>query len=166
MSASPVRIAFATPADGAALAPLLTALYRHDVPEAPPPAPETVMAHATRLLDPGTPHRLLIAWSAEGAALGLAAIALLTAVSDPRPNRWTQVEMKELFVLPAHRGQGIGRALMARVMDHARAAKACRIDWHVRRDNHRGIAFYQSLGAELVENRLSMRLEPPRPDSN
>ncbi len=55
---------------------------------------------------------------------------------------------------------------MARVRDHALAVGACRIDWHVKRDNHRGIAFYQGLGAKVVENRLSMRLYPasPNPD--
>ncbi len=164
-TAAPLRIAFAKAGDGAALVPLLTALYRHDVPQAAPPAADTVIAHVTRLLDPANPHRLLIAWDIDNHALGLAAMAVLTAVSDPRPDRWTQVEMKELFVLPGFRGLGIGRALMAGVRDHALAVGACRIDWHVRRDNHRGIAFYRGLGAEIVENRHSMRLNLVRPVS-
>ncbi len=50
-TAGPLRIAFASAADGPAIVPLLTALYRHDVPEAPPPAPDTVIAHAACLLD-------------------------------------------------------------------------------------------------------------------
>jgi len=158
---APLRIAFASMGDGASLVPLLTALYRHDVPEAPPPAPDTVVAHVARLLDPANPHRLAIAWAPDRRALGLAALAVITSISDPRPARWTQVEMKELFVLPDHRGHGIGQALVDFVRDTAFAAGACRIDWHVKRDNLRGIAFYERYGGRIVDSRLSMRLVLP-----
>lgn len=55
--------------------------------------------------------RLLLA-SLGGAPVGCVA---LRAVQGPR------CEMKRLFVRPAGRGLGVGRALVARVMDEARA---------------------------------------------
>lgn len=67
------------------------------------------------------------------------------------------MDLKELFVMPDARGQGVGEALMAWIEAQAEAANACRIDWHVRRDNLKGIAFYQRLGGAIVEGRSSMR---------
>jgi len=151
------RIDWARPNDTTRLVPLMLVLYRHDMPDAPEPAPDVVARHVARLLAPETPHRLLIAWDAQGAAAGLAAVAHFTSVSDPRPERWGQVELKELFVMPDHRSAGLGRALLERVETEARATGACRIDWHVKRCNLRGIAFYESFGGQVVQTRFSMR---------
>ncbi len=150
-------IDWAQPADADRLVPLLVELYRHDVPEAPLPNRDTVLRHIGRLLAPDTPHRLAIARSGSDSAVGLAAVALFQSVSDPRPERWVQMELKELFVLPDHRGGGLGTALMNWIAARAAEAGACRIDWHVRRENARGIAFYQRQGAQIVEGRMSMR---------
>lgn len=143
--------------DAGLLLPLLLSLYAHDMPEAPAPTPDVAARHVSRLLEPDTPHKLAIAWSQDGQAVGLAAVARFVSVSDPRPDRWTQVELKELFVLPEYRSAGAGQLLMDWVESAARAMGACRIDWHVKKDNSRGIAFYERFGAAVVENRLSMR---------
>ena len=127
ISPQPVQIAWATQEDASSLVPLLLALYRHDVPEAAEPAPETVALHAARLLAHGTPHRLAIAWSKDGQAVGLAAAAQFVSVSDPRPEHWVQMELKELFVLQEYRGARIGEALMAWIEAEAKAGGACRI---------------------------------------
>ncbi|MEL6264975.1 MAG: GNAT family N-acetyltransferase [Pseudomonadota bacterium] len=151
------HISWATQDDAAALAPLLRVLYRHDVPEAPVPTDADVSAHIARLMDPATPHRLAIAWDDRGAAVGLAAVALFFSVSDPRPERQVQMELKELFVLAGYRSAGLGTALMAWIEAEAVAAGACRIDWHVKRDNDRAIAFYRRGGADILQERRSMR---------
>jgi GNAT superfamily N-acetyltransferase len=157
VSSGDVRIAWATEADAAALVPLLRALHLHDVAGAAPPDDAMLAAHAARLINPATPHRLAIAWSHAGRAVGLAAAGLFVSVSDPRPDHAGQMELKELFVLADVRGQGVGEQLMAWVEVQARAAGVARIDWHVKRDNQRGIAFYERLGGRIVEDRLSMR---------
>lgn len=87
----------------------------------------------------------------------MAAVAIFVSISDPRPDYSRQMELKELFVLPELRGTRIGETLLMWIEKEALAAKAHRIDWHVKRDNHRAIAFYQRFGATPVENRLSMR---------
>ena len=137
--------------------PLMRALYAHEAPEAAAPGEARLLAHLNLLLDPATPHRLAVAWNEARQPLGLAAVAHFVSVSDPRPARWRQMELKELFVMPDHRSAGIGKALMAWVEREARAAGACRVDWHVKRENLRGIRFYQRLGAAVVSGRLSMR---------
>jgi ribosomal protein S18 acetylase RimI-like enzyme len=140
-----------------ALVPLLAALHAHEAPGVPERPREAVLAHAAQLLDPATPHRLAVAWAPDGTAVGLAAVAVFVSVSDPRPTHRKQMELKELFVLPEHRQSTIGSGLMAWIEKAARAAGACRIDWHVRRDNQRGLAFYRRHGAIVVESRASMR---------
>ena len=152
-----VRIAWADEQDIAAIAPLILALYAHDRPDAPRPAGEVAAGHAAQLIDAATPHRLAIAFDATGEAVGLAAVAVFTSVSESRPDRRKQMELKELFVAPAQRGRGIGAALMAWVEAKAVAAGVHRLDWHVRADNDRGIAFYQRLGGKVLDDRLSMR---------
>ncbi len=152
-----VSISWATPEHAQVLIPLLVALHRHDLPGAPHPCREAVAAHAVRLLDPATPHRLAIAWNWTGVALGLAAVAFVTSISDLRAEHCRQLDLKELFVLPDARGDKVGAALMTWIEEQARIAGACRIDWHVKRDNARGIAFYERHGGTIVADRLSMR---------
>jgi GNAT superfamily N-acetyltransferase len=151
------EIRWATAKDADRLLPLLSALYAHDTPDAEAPDQDTITAHVALLLDTGNPHKLAIAWSKEGRAVGLASVALFTSLSDPRPDRWRQMELKELFVLPGNRGQGLGQSLFTWVEAHARQNGAHRMDWHVKADNVRGIEFYKRLGADIVPNRRSMR---------
>lgn len=151
------RISWATFKDRDALVPLFRALYKHDMPEVAEPSLDEVEAHISLLLDPATPHRLAIAWCDNKLAIGLAAVALFVSVSDPRPSNWKQAELKELFVLPDFRGRMVGAALCDWIEEFATSADACRLDWHVKSDNRRGISFYQMRGAEIVKNRLSMR---------
>ncbi|MEM7643813.1 MAG: GNAT family N-acetyltransferase [Pseudomonadota bacterium] len=152
-----VRIRWAGAEDAAALVPVLAALHAHDVADAGVPEFDVVAAHAERLLDGSAPHRLVIAQDGDGRVMGLAAVAIVMSISDPRPGRCRQMDLKELFVMPGARGAGIGTALMAWIEVQACALGAGRIDWHVKRDNHGGIAFYRRFGADIVDGRLSMR---------
>ena len=108
------------------------------------------------LINEGTPHKLAIAWH-DAVPVGLVAIGRFVSVSDPRPRKWHQFELKELFVVREKRNQGIGEALMDWVIAEAISQGVCRIDWHVKRDNIRGIKFYERFDGKIVENRLSMR---------
>ena len=49
-------------------------------------------------------------------------------------------------VLPAYRGQGIGRRLISRTLDAARAFGLTRVELTVREDNPGAIALYQKVG--------------------
>ncbi len=152
-----IGISWATTEKSDALVPLLMALYKHDVPLADEPTIDEVKAHIAQLVDPATPHRLAIAWHGENCAIGLAAVGIFVSVSDPRLSQRKQAELKELFVLPDFRGQGIGAVLLDWIEEYLRSSDICRLDWHVKTDNHRGISFYESFGGNIVENRISMR---------
>jgi RimJ/RimL family protein N-acetyltransferase len=56
--------------------------------------------------------------------------------------------LEDLFVRPAARGRGVGRALLAALAGIA-VARACgRVEWSVLDWNEPAIRFYRSLGAE------------------
>ena len=58
------------------------------------------------------------------------------------------IYLEDLFVRPAQRGRGIGKALIAAVARVAVARDAGRLEWAVLNWNTPAIDFYRSLGAE------------------
>lgn len=67
--------------------------------------------------------------------------------------------LEDLFVRPAHRGRGIGVALMRRLAADAVAIGCERFDWQVLDWNETAIRFYESLGARVMRGWLPVRLE-------
>jgi len=56
--------------------------------------------------------------------------------------------LEDLFVAPAHRGRGIGKALLLHLAKLANARGCGRMEWSVLDWNQPAIDFYESLGAE------------------
>lgn len=113
------------------------------------------------LLASTSPHRLVVASTSGSEVVGLAAITLVYSLVEPAPSTRKHCQLKELYVRPSARSQGVGRALMSWVAQYALENGCRRIDWPVRASNERGIAFYEQLGAERVVERLSYRLSEP-----
>lgn len=113
------------------------------------------------LLAPGSGLRLAVALDETQFVVGLAAISLTYSLVEPAPDRRRHCWLKELYVRDGHRRAGVGQALMTWVARHAVENACCRIDWPVKASNAPGIAFYDRLGAKLVEDRLSYRLDQP-----
>jgi GNAT superfamily N-acetyltransferase len=67
--------------------------------------------------------------------------------------------IEDLFVFPAFRGRGYGKALLAHLAKTAAAAGAIRVDWNVLDWNQPSINFYESLGAKPQEGGVYYRLE-------
>ena len=64
--------------------------------------------------------------------------------------RWpdeTTVKIERVAVLPAHRGEGLGRRVMERCASHAREQGATTARLHSQR---RVVGFYETLGYEVV----------------
>lgn len=67
--------------------------------------------------------------------------------------------LEDLFVQPAHRGRGAGIALMRELAREALAQDCRRFVWQVLDWNEPAIAFYERLGAKVMREWLSVRLE-------
>jgi GNAT superfamily N-acetyltransferase len=71
-----------------------------------------------------------------------------------KPGIW----LEDLFVMPEHRGQGLGRALLAEIARLAVERGCGRVEWSVLDWNEPSIAFYRSLGAEAMDEWTTYRL--------
>jgi len=58
--------------------------------------------------------------------------------------------LEDLFVEPAQRGRGLGKALLARLAQLAVERDCGRLEWRVLDWNEPSIRFYESLGAKLM----------------
>lgn len=67
--------------------------------------------------------------------------------------------LEDLYVRPAFRGRGIGRALLAHLARECAARGWPRMEWAVLDWNAPAIAFYRSLGAKLAEDWRLCRLD-------
>lgn len=70
----------------------------------------------------------------------------------------TGIWVEDLFVRPAFRGRGIGKALLTRVAQIAVAEGCPRLEWSVLDWNTPAVDFYRSLGAESMSEWTIMRV--------
>ncbi len=68
------------------------------------------------------------------------------------------IYLEDLFVEPAHRGRGIGKALLAHLADLAVKRGCARLNWAVLDWNQPAIDFYKGLGAVLLDGWTVCRL--------
>jgi len=119
--------------------------------------PEAVVATEADLLRDGfgtvPRYRALIA-ELDGAPAGFA--LCFTSYSTWRGHHGLRLE--DLYVPPALRGLGIGRALLARVAKIAVAEGCPRVEWDVLDWNAPAIAVYERLGANVLTEWRIMRL--------
>jgi GNAT superfamily N-acetyltransferase len=69
--------------------------------------------------------------------------------------------LEDLFVEPAHRGAGIGKALLRRLAALAAERGCGRLEWRVLDWNEPSIRFYESLGAALLKEWILVRMTRP-----
>jgi GNAT superfamily N-acetyltransferase len=67
--------------------------------------------------------------------------------------------LEDLFVRPAFRGKGIGKALLLHLAQIAVRENCGRFQWQVLDWNTPAIDFYKSLGARVLDEWLTMRVE-------
>jgi GNAT superfamily N-acetyltransferase len=68
------------------------------------------------------------------------------------------IYLEDLFVRPAFRGKGLGKALLVHLAKRAAAEGCARVEWSVLDWNEPSIKFYESLGAIPMEEWTIFRL--------
>ncbi|HEX6548359.1 MAG TPA: GNAT family N-acetyltransferase [Candidatus Dormibacteraeota bacterium] len=84
---------------------------------------------------------LIAEWEGEPAGFALYFHNFSTFLGRPG------VYLEDLFVRPAHRARGIGKALLARLAQLAVERGCGRVEWSVLKWNQPAIGFYERLGA-------------------
>jgi ribosomal protein S18 acetylase RimI-like enzyme len=136
MANEEIQIRVAVVADAAATARLL-----HDFNtefSEPTPSVERLTETVAGLIGRGEATVLV----ANDPPLGLAVLRL-------RPALWSEdleAYLQELYVVPARRGEGIGRGLLETAMAAARAAGASGLDLNTSTDDQVAISLYESAG--------------------
>ncbi len=67
--------------------------------------------------------------------------------------------LEDLFVRPAFRGRGFGKALLSRLAARCIDENLARLEWSVLNWNTPSIAFYQAMGAKLMDEWTNCRCE-------
>ncbi len=67
--------------------------------------------------------------------------------------------LEDIFVLPAHRGTGIGRQIFADLARRAVASGCTRMEWSVLDWNTPAVNFYRAMGARPMDEWTVQRLE-------
>lgn len=104
--------------------------------------PDVTAATWARLLDPDAAMFGLVACDDEDRPVGLANCVL-------HLNTWTRrpvCYLEDLFVAPAARGGGAGRALIAALVEQGKREGWHRIYWMTRADNREARALYDKVG--------------------
>jgi GNAT superfamily N-acetyltransferase len=140
---------------------------RHDVPlllalihelAAYERAPHAVVATEKDLLRDGFGEaplfRTLIA-ELDGTPVGFAFYFLAYSTWKGQPTLY----LEDLFVRPAARGHGAGKALMRELAREAARLGCARFVWQVLDWNEPALRFYESIGAQVVHEWLTCRLE-------
>jgi GNAT superfamily N-acetyltransferase len=98
-------------------------------------------------------HVVLAEW--DGAAVGFAFYFFNYSTWQGRPGLY----LEDLFVDPAFRGWGIGKALLVHLARIA-VEKGCgRYQWQVLDWNEPSIRFYQSMGGQILREWLTVRVK-------
>lgn len=136
MSRPDVRTRLAGIADARAIGQLL-----HDCNsefEEPTPAPRVLAERIRQLL--AADHTAVLL--AGAGPYGLAVLRFRPAIRSPA----LECYLAELYVIPDHRGHGIGRGLMQAAIDLARTQGADHIDLATSEDDTAARGLYESLG--------------------
>jgi GNAT superfamily N-acetyltransferase len=148
----PIHIRPAVPADAELIFALVTELAAYEKLSAAVDATPKSLADA---LFSAAPRVFCDMAAYDGAPAGLAIWFYTFSTFRGRHGIW----LEDLYVRPAFRGRGIGKALLARLAARCVDEKLARLEWSVLDWNTPAIAFYKATGAMLMDEWTNCRCE-------
>lgn len=101
------------------------------------------------------PYAEVVIGEVDGAAQGFALFFHNFSTFEGRPG----IYLEDLFVRPAARGAGLGKALLAHLAALAIERDCARLEWWVLDWNEPAIGFYKALGARPMDEWTVMRVD-------
>ncbi len=101
------------------------------------------------------PYAEVVIGEIDGAAQGFALFFHTFSTFEGKPG----IYLEDLFVRPAARGTGLGKALLSHLAMLAVERDCARLEWSVLDWNSPAIGFYQKLGARLMDEWTVMRVD-------
>lgn len=154
MATSGTRVRPATPEDVPAVLRLVHDLAEYEKARHEVEATET---HVRAALFPeeGSPTTFGHVAEVDGEVVGMAVWFLTFSTWTGRNGIW----LEDLYVDPAHRGSGLGRALLSALAQVCLEQGHRRLEWWVLNWNTPSIGFYESLGARAQDEWTTYRLD-------
>jgi GNAT superfamily N-acetyltransferase len=82
-------------------------------------------------------------------AVGFASYYFRYSSFKAQPSLW----LDDLYVENAMRSQGVGKALMAKLIEIAQTQNCSHLAWNAWKDNDRAVSFYHRIGGKLMEEK-------------
>ena len=101
------------------------------------------------------PYAEVLIGEVDGEAVGFALFFHSFSTFEGRPG----IYLEDLFVRPAARGKGLGKALLVALARIAVERGCARLEWWVLDWNEPSIGFYKSLGARPMDEWTVMRVD-------
>jgi GNAT superfamily N-acetyltransferase len=147
-----VSVRPATPADVPTILSLIRALAEYEKLSDRVTATESSLR---RDLFGPRPYAEVLIGSMAGEAVGYALFFHSYSTFLAKPG----IYLEDVFVKPAARGRGVGKALLRAVARAARDRDCGRVEWSVLKWNTPAIEFYQSLGARPLDEWTTYRMD-------
>ncbi|MES2303123.1 MAG: GNAT family N-acetyltransferase [Pseudomonadota bacterium] len=142
----------AVPADLPLVASLIRALAEYEKLADEVRFDEAVLGQ--KLFGP-RPYAEVVIGEVDGVAQGFALFFHNFSTFEGKPG----IYLEDLFVRPAARGSGLGKALLAHLAALAVERDCARLEWSVLDWNEPAIGFYKSLGARFMDGWTVMRVD-------
>lgn len=101
------------------------------------------------------PYAEVVIGELDGTPQGFALFFHNFSTFEGRPG----IYLEDLFVRPAARGSGLGKALLAHLAQLCATRDCARLEWSVLDWNEPSIGFYKSLGARMMDEWTVMRVD-------
>ncbi|MEQ9489887.1 MAG: GNAT family N-acetyltransferase [Alphaproteobacteria bacterium] len=155
MNIIPIEVRLAARDDASLLTPLFQAMYADWGVEPPKTRDGLETAVADAMNDPVNGCEILIAVTGDACA-GFAVFGEVFEPAYLTPGGF----LRDIFVLPEYRRQGVGSALMQHLFREAQTRKWGSLDWHVNRLDFEARTFFEILAPDGYQvNRLVHRIE-------